>query len=489
MSIGSFFRSLLISVPIGSMLACAAPGADDSLGFPDFNDYVEQKSDTGYVGNRAYELEATFAGKVQVLVPGKTAAELQTIATQLKANPQDWSLSNITEQVTEQIKYARNQLKAEKLNLNLEGGDSVFSNVSVIEGGLEIEYTLQIESLVKHKDLQTQGITPADLVGKTVQATLPLNPTDLLARVGGACSTDPETGKDVPAADLRADNFFFYWNPKKAGCPLTAAQLATATYRVQSSYDAAVVYPEFDKLVADRRIDMTVIFGQIEHGELKSHDWGFIGFEDVSSAWKRQGFRVAERFPGNRGHRLEKRFSSGLIVSIIMYTPVDFADNVDREISNAKFKDAVKNSEILYYNGHAFYGSLTVLDDKAAYPTDKYQILFMDACWSYAYYTKQVFTNRATEADPTGHSLVDVVNNTEPGITGSEHTALILWKNIFDGADAVLGRRAAKNYSWNNLVKYMNDHAERRARQRSTHPDPEIYGVSGVRSNRFAPAR
>ena len=156
------------------------------------------------------------------------------------------------------------------------------------------------------------------------------------------------------------------------------------------------------------------------------------------------------------------------------------------ETANELFRSAMKRNEIVYYNGHAFYGSLTVLDEPTAYPADTYQIIFMDACWSYAYYTKQVFRNKATEADPLGWALVDVVNNTEPGITGSETTAAILYDNLFKGAATVRRGGDASLYSWNNMIKYMNEHAQRRADARGEN-NPEIYGVSGVRTNAFKP--
>jgi len=99
-----------------------------------------------------------------------------------------------------------------------------------------------------------------------------------------------------------------------------------------------------------------------------------------------------------------------------------------------------------------------------------------------------VFRNRSTAADPTGFINTDVVNNTEMGITGSEQTAMVLFEKMFDGADAVKGRKAAKNYSWNNLVKYMNTHAKARADARGE-TNEEIYGVSGVTGNKFKPTR
>lgn len=468
--------------------ACAASdGGSDEL--PSFEDYVDGKEDTGYVGTRAAEMEAVLRGRVQVDVPGRSPSELETTAAALRANPNDWNLRSITGQVTEQIKYARNALKAEKLDLNLEGGSPTFSAVTVVAGGLVLDYELKVESLVKFKEIEERGLTPADLVGKVVEPTLPLLPGGLFERTSNRCATDPDTGADVPAADVGAHNLFFYWDPARTGCGLGADDLITAHYEIRSSLDTPTVYPEYDQLVADGKVTMAVIFGQIEHGELKSNDWGFLSFNTMSRSFRNQGFAKTETFPENRGQTMKKTFPGGLVVEISMWTPVSFADDVPREQANEVFRAAMRAHEIVYYNGHAFYGSLTVLDEPTAYPADTYQIIFMDACWSYAYYTKQVFRNKATAADPLGWALVDVVNNTEPGITGSEETAAILWENVFKGAASAHSGGNPSLYSWNNMIKYMNEHAEWRARQRTTYPDPEIYGASGVRSNRFDPTR
>lgn len=476
----------------GSLLGagCASeyqPG--DDLDIPSFENYVGGKSDTGYIGSRAAELESTFSGKVRVILPGKTRPELEALAAALMASPDSWEHRDITSQVTEQIKYSRNALKAAKLDLNLEGGTPAFTKIDIIDSGLELSYAVKVESLIKFKELEAAGKRPQDFVGQTIEAKLPLVPGGLFERVGAACATDPDTHQPVPAADVGAHNMFFYFDPAREGCPLSADFVTTGKMVIESSLDAPIAYPEYDRLVADGKIEMGVIFGQIEHGDLSPSDWGFRSFNTLTRSFQRLGFAISETYPGNKGHALKKVYPGGLTVTVKMLTPVSFADHVPREQSNLEFQKVIRESEIVYYNGHAFYGSLTVLDDKANYPADKYQIMFMDACWSYAYYTKQIFRNRATDADPKGYAMVDVVNNTEPGITGSEETAAILYDNIFKGAAAVKAGTSAAAYSWNNMIKYMNDHAEARARARAgtDHENPEIYGASGVRDNKWKP--
>jgi hypothetical protein len=478
-------RLLAASLLVTSCASEAAP--DDEIDMPSFDDFADGKADTGYFGSRSAEMEATLTGSVRVSLPGKSQTELAAIAEALRTNPQDFAQREIVYQVTQQAKFARNALRAAKFTLNLEGGDPTFTAITVEATGLKLDYQLKIESLVKYKELEAMGLKPADLVGQAIDLELPANLDGLLERASTRCASDFDAnGAAVPAADLRADNMFYYWDPARSGCTLGASELAAGRYTVTSSNATTEIYPEYDQLAADGKITMVQIFGQIEHGELSSSDWGFISYNDITRILKNQGFKVAKKFPNNAGQQLKKTMPNGLVVEMDMLTPVQFADHVDRDLANAAFRDAIRSHEIVYYAGHAFYGSLTVLDEPTAYPANQYQIIFMDACWSYAYYTKQIFKNKATAADPTGWMLTDVVNNTEMGITGSEQTAAVLWENVFKGADAVYKNRSARRYSWSKLVQYMNEHAQRRADARGEN-NPEIYGVSGVRTNVFKP--
>jgi len=453
-----------------------------------FEDFADGKVDSGYIGSRSAEMEALFSSTLRVNLPGKTATELQAIANTLKTTPTDQSVRDIVYQVTQHSKFARNALRANKFTLNLEGGEPTFTNVTVEAGSLLLAYSVKIESLVKYKELEAMGLTASSLIGQQVDMKMPLVPEGLLTRVGTKCSSDfDENRAAVPTDELRIDNMFYYWDPARTGCTLAATDLADGHYKVTSLNPTISVYPEYDKLVADGKVTMVQIYGQIEHGDLTSSDWGWHSYNDIKGLLtSQQGFKVTQTFPDNKGVRLEKTMPNGLKVEVDMLTPVSFADHVDPAVSNAAFRDAMRTHELVYYAGHAFYGSLTVLDEPTAYPANTYQIIFMDACWSYAYYTKQVFRNKATASDPLGWALVDVVNNTEMGITGSERTAAVLWQNTLAGADAVFAHKSAKRYSWNNMIQYMNEHAQRRA-DASGEKNPEIYGASGVRTNVYKP--
>lgn len=479
-------RTLLATTLIGSLAASTGCAPADSIDEPEFNESTDDKADgTDYLGNRAAEVGASVTATIFVAMNDRTQTDLESLAAGLRGGAQpSWE---IIDAVGEQLKYARNTLKAQKFDMNLEGGTPTIVDARVVDGGLELDYKLSIESLVKFAQL-AEGTKVSDLLGKKIDVTLPRNPAGLYARATIACAIDPD-GDALDPHEIRDDNYFFYWGPTAEGCGLGANDLVTAHYEATSSLDSKTVYPEYDQLVADGQISMVAIFGQIEHGDLAADDWGFISYDAFIGKMKsKYGFKQKKKFADGMGLQLAKTYANGLKVTIDIYTPKGFADHVPREESNARFVEAIKTHEIVYYAGHAFYGSLDVLKNKDAYPENQYQVIFMDACWSYAYYTKQVFENKVTEADPKGFALADVVNNTEPGNTGSEETAAVLWGNLFKGADLVKGGKNPKAYSWGKLIGFMNEHAEWRAESATAQGEPqhpEIYGVSGVRSNTY----
>jgi subtilisin-like proprotein convertase family protein len=459
------------------------PGEYEPL---DFETFVDGKEDTGYVSNKAAELEARLISRVYIDMTGKTSQEIQDLADSLPEADR-WSLQKYT---SPQLKYARNPLKSEKLDLNLERGDPEVLNVTTDASGVWLEYANSIESVVKFKELEDMGLTPADLVGKQIDFVLPAAPEGVFEKGGVACASDPDGG-ELHEEDLNPGNYFYYFDPDKEGCPLQPGiDLVDARYEIVSSLNARNVYPEYDLLTRDKRITMVNLFGQITHGDLESSDLGWTAYKQFKRDFEYEGFSVVETFPDNLGARLEKTYPGGLEVIANFYTPEALKDHRPREEVNQLFMRAIHDHEIVYYNGHAFYGSLTVLKEPEAYPDETYQIINMDACWSYAYYTKQVFENKVdADKDPTGMKFADVVNNTEPGITGSHKTAWLLYKNIFNAASGFMQGEAPTKYSWNDLIVYMNDSAERRARWYDPEKfHAEIYGASGVTTNCFNPA-
>jgi hypothetical protein len=525
------FLSLLVITAAG----CAGGAGDDS----------SSRDDTGYVSDRTAEFEALFSARVHVPLPDLNPQQLAMAAAEVQddftnagsrsgetvcapeggqPSPDDFEgdvpperCSQLAmDSILNQLKYTRNPLNAVGLNVSLERFEPTIERAAADHGGLEVTYHVQVDALVSLADLAKKGQTPEGLVDSRIETPVPLRPVGLFERIGLSCATDPDTGR-LDATDIRdinASSLFYFFDPGRDGCTLGPDDVVAGTFYVKQILTSPTVYPEYDRLVADGRIDMSAIFGQIHHGDLIVNgdkiDPGFEYYDDFKSSLESVGFRKVSSlahagFPKGYGERLAKTYPGGLLVQVDMYSPISIADNVPREQANDLFEKVIHGSEIVYYGGHAFFGSLEVLKQASAYPPSIYQIFFMDACWSYAYYTKQVFANKTTPEDPTGFDLADVVNNTRVSV--SETPALALYQRLFEGAAAVrrgeVQGKDAERYSWNQIVAMMNDAAEketndrnaRRAAYAAQHPEagtpevaqPELYGISGARTNRWQP--
>ena len=486
-------RKMLLPLLFPALLVAPACGDDGSVGESEagieadpFRDFLGGgKEDTGYVGDRAIELEATLSSRVVIALSAKTDEARTAELERAKTSPRAvfWAA------VTSQIKHGRIQLRRETFQLNLERGDATYGTPEAVETGIAVDFSIDVDTLVKLKDLP-EDQDPAGLVGKKTALQLPLDPVAVFEAGGAACASNDDGSALAEDAHLEAVNYFYYFDPDRESCKLAdEGLLHAASFEVRSSLDATEAYPELDLLADDGELSMVAVFGQIKHGELQRWDWGWIAYEDFADALRAQGFTRTDQLGDEEsfGEVLEKTYPGDLRVSVSLYNPVSVAEDRDRSEVDALFKELLKDNELIYYNGHSFYGSLSVLRDADAFPKDTYQIVFMDSCWSYAYYTKQVFQSKTTDADLDGMKWADVVNNTEPGITGSHETAFLLWRYLFEAASAHRAGESTRPYSWLNLIRFMNQSADERASRRTTHTAPEIYGVSGARDNAYQP--
>ncbi len=461
------------------------------------------KTDTGYVSDQAAELNAEISGKVTIDLSTVDSATKSRLISSARSK----TATAFGTYITEQLKFARNTLKAQKFNANLESAPASITSYEVGSGdrSISLTYKVAVESLVKNKDLPS-GTTVQSLIGKSVTVKLPANPAAAFRAGDISCVTDPDNAA-APESELRsevnAQNFFFYWNPAKSGCRIPTE---SATFKVTSTGGSGNTYPEFDKLLSDKKIKMTMLFGQIEHGPLlpkletdEEWDWGWIGYSETQDWLVKEGYTKQSTVPSRATLLKQSRttwrksyVANKMSVEVTLVSPLELQDSADTARKDAIIIEALKNNEMVYYNGHSFYGSLKTLDRPENFASG-YQIIFMDSCWSYAYYTKQVFTNKANSSDPTGMLSADVLNNTEPGIAGNHVTFHIFMDKLFTAAGHVAKGRpsSAKNYHWKNLVKYMNTSAKKRSDD-SKKPggdphEPEVYGVSGVSVNKWKP--
>jgi len=470
--------ALVCSLSLSGLLGACSPLDDEWETPPLEDDLVDEtpggKSDTGYLSTLAAELEGTFTSTVKKdvreLSPEERQAELEKIQSDT------WTARSLADK---QIKFAKNRMNADKLHLNLSSSDVEIVNASLSEDGfITVEYQSTVETIVSNEELEEAGISLEQILESTVTAVVPDDPSRMHSDVGGACLDAEHEGEP------EAYNYFYYYEPDKEGC---AEAMATAgigrieaKLQIRNLAPSTTVFPEYDQLTADGKIDAVAFFGAADHDyEPGDWDWGTYGRDRFVSDLRARGFSKEETEEGD----LYTRTEAGLLETVRVIGPETL--KLLAEDTDGLFKRHVSANEIIFYNGHSFYGSLSVLNDEDLYP-GHYQIFVMNSCWSYEYYTKQIFRHNSTAADPEGWLLADVVNDTESGwFHNMWAVSRIVLTNVLRGAETG-GVEGDRYYTWDRIVGAMNKLAiESQAEHNSaTH---EIFGVSGVKTNRFDP--
>lgn len=453
------------------------PLADDLVAPTDGGKY-----DTGYLSNLATELEGVFTAELLVDVSALPAEE-QEFERELHAE----GGHETRRLIDAQIAFAKNQINAARLHLNLSASEFEVTEAVLDEAGIiHVRYQSTVETIITSVELERSGESLEDIITGRVPAVVPAEPGRMHADVGTACI---QAGQEASVHDY---NYFYYYDPNRQGCAeaMAAAGIGRveAALEVRSLAPSDTVYPEYDQLVADGRIDVVSFFGAAEHDwEVGQWDWGTSQRDVFVSDLRARGFREQPRTAPAAGQAPEPQVFTRTVGELLETVTVVGPETLKllRDDTDGLFGRLVRANEIVFYNGHSFYGSLDVLDDPSIYP-GRYQIFFMNSCWSYEYYTKQIFRHNQTASDPDGWLRADVVNDTESGWfhnMGAE--SRILLSNLLAGAESG-GVDGDRYYTWDRIIGAMNDHAVRMQGSRNTETH-EVYGVSGVRTNRYDP--
>ena len=451
------------------------PSLDDDLVTPN------GKFDSGYYSNLAVELEGEFVATAILDLTDLTEEQRTAKLEKYQEKP---NLARFY--ALDQIKLAKNQLHANKLHINLLGGEFEVLDLALNDTELTIRYRMQADTLVTYKELEELDVSAQELLDKSYDVTIPADPRDLFSKYGETCASGHDPGH------LAENSFFYYFDPHVEGCDL--AMSPEASFTVHSLLPQTQTYPEFDKLVEDGRLEIVIFFGAAETVPYGG-DWGVMVWRSFEVDIRLRGF---EKIDSDLlfGQRYQREVN-GLVEVIDLISPYDI-HSLGQD-SDAFFGEMFHDHEIVFYNGHSFYGSLNVLNARENYPENGYQILFMNSCWSYEYYTKQVFDHKITDEDPRGWDLGDVVNNTQPAYFSQMHdSSRVLLFNLLIGAEGMGKDDQGRHFSWQNIIAALNDSAQGKCPWDIDEPSDcrfffpkeskhEVYGVAGVRTNSFTP--
>jgi hypothetical protein len=289
-------------------------------------------------------------------------------------------------------------------------------------------------------------------LGAQFTAKVPLKPFGILAEAGPTCADDD----DHIALDQSV--YWYRWEPEQASCKAALQDLKVTVSKVFPK-TMRTVYPEFDKLTADKLVTGVILFGQIDDGALTEYDTGMRSFRRYGRWLTEAGFKEVA---GPVGKRYEKRLVSGITVQLDLYSPREYSGLGDYG-NFANFQRAIGEHEIVVWDGHSMLGASDAWS-RPTYPSS-YQIFLYGGCLGYEYYIRPILEGKGGTWDNLDlmSSVIEVTASANE--FAGPAIAKLVW--ALDN-----GNRA----SWRDILLTV-----RRSVGDST------FGVSGVRNNCYTP--
>lgn len=287
-------------------------------------------------------------------------------------------------------------------------------------------------------------------VGQQLAAKVPLRPFTIMADQGAKCAN-----KDSHIS-LDASVYWYLWNPDTTGCKALMQNLKVTVSKTRVARPN--VYPEYNKLIADKKVTAVVLFGQIGDGPVSDTDQGMSSLRTMAT-WLTQA--VFKEVKGPVGRRFQKTLKTGVMVEIDLYSPKDFSGLGDTA-HFANFQKALSEHKVVVYDGHSMLGA----SDFWARPTypSFYQIFLYGGCLGYEYYVRPILAGKH------GWANLDIMSSVvEVSATANDFAAPALAKMIWALEN---GFKA----TWSDILTEVRKRV-----------GDSTFGVSGVRDNCFTP--
>lgn len=309
---------------------------------------------------------------------------------------------------------------------------------------------------------------------------MPINPVHFFETIITAGSNHCVTYSQYPQyADQ--GHFFYFWNPYLPGCELRKGRDYDEFSASFTPYpNTELSYPEYNRLPDARgEISVSIFFGL--ETESKSKDPFATENRDYNADiyQKLRDALTADAYLGRRWSAAEiakispkaslnapvveeffKDFKNGRSMRVrLFFGSTDFSQ--DSTAFQYFMKDAVENSSIIIYLGHSGLGGnlgIKAMEQKQHFRVrpayDRYQIVAVNGCSSYGYYTQDFFNLKSSASDPSGAKNLDMITN---GLVGSfaagYKTSYVLLRAVEDWATG----KTAKSYQ--RLAADLEDNA------------------------------
>jgi hypothetical protein len=407
--------------------------------------------------------------------------------------------SKIKYWIARQLKFNENQLREVKLSATLKDIRKWTSTIDKSRNVAVVKY----EALV----LGVRQITVGDNlkvspINNGYEMTIPLNPVSFyFDSLGSAGSKIYKTGTEGSIAAAKAllikeqmvestktaasclvsedastifpFNSFYYYRFKN-GCAASTLTVAKVLNTELIAVDTR--YPEFHRLFEDKKVSFFAFYGQVDNED-----------EDA----KQFGAEMKKR-----GYKQQADDGSGIMVFTNVIAGITFEVTLAVEklamTARSEFRQSIKSSEVVVYDGHAGYGASIdgAFGEPDAYPENAYQIFVLNGCNTYKYGTTQIMHTKSV-ADFDFHNMnVDVIS-TYDAVTGHTQQRVVLQKleeaaRLLQAGNWTDKKKAEfeKSLSWLSIITAVNKDSDHDSQK-----DNGIFMVSGEESNDYMPGK
>ncbi|MBA3541606.1 MAG: hypothetical protein H0T79_18475, partial [Deltaproteobacteria bacterium] len=430
-------RSILTGSMIAALAACGATEAVDGGDNPflaDMND--DGKADSAYLNPDGAEVEIDLEG--DVAAPAYKLDDAPAVLGQ-------FAMTYFRKSETMYIEsLAEDAGAGDRAEWLVDG--TWYTNATLPAGAARTHWRLRGLNTV----LLFSAAKEAK-VGLTYTAKAPMKPFSVFADAGKTCAdSDDHIGLDESV-------YWYRWEPDQTSCKIALQDLKVTVTKTFPRTQSAV-YPEFDKLLADKKMTAVILFGQIDDGAITETETGMRSFKQYAG-WLKAARYTEVTVP--TGKRFEK-LVNGNTVQIDLYSPREFSGLGDYA-NFANFQKALSEHEIVVWDGHSMLGASDFWE-RPTYP-DTYQIFLYGGCLGYEYYVKPILSGKGGSWDN-----LDIMSSViEVTASANEFAGPAIAKLVWALEH---GNRA----SWRTVLTTVRNSV-----------GDSTFGVSGVRDNCYSP--
>lgn len=304
----------------------------------------------------------------------------------------------------------------------MERGKHKVENVQAVQVNgrefLKINYAYQ-DRAIFYEELLTGQKTK-------VRFLMPNIPTEVYEKGFRRRPPKNKQGQPINTCTAHHDNskeaFWYYWSPDRKGCPQSfRKELHYVDATLQALPETTRTFPEYQRLYSQKRgkdgrgkVRIDLIVGPDEKMD-STKDLGYITY--------RHTFEYLKRMRNVEGQPTFRILKNSAVHKRLVYSTQLFDADVHIHYKDPDGPDfpqfaakALRYSDIFIFSGHSYEGEYFDLQDlfqKSArsLPKDKYQIMFFNACTTYAYYNFNYFKAKQSTRDPRGTKNLDLMTN------------------------------------------------------------------------------